>query len=122
MQDFEVTVKKTFYDIDDVDQSIEYYGGMPVILDPLVMRDAYQADYVDQAYQIVFATGGNGLYPDHIGKGVFFMEADGQSNKWDRYSVLGVPTKETMKHYLANFGDYVKAPRIKEVFEAYANS
>lgn len=122
--ELELKVKRTemFYDRDDVDTSIEDYGCKPLILDPKVMEECYKPDYVHREFQIVWCTGGNGCDPAHIGKGIFFLEADGQSNKWDRYSVLGVPKPEVLKEYMETYKDTITSDRVKCCFEGYLNS
>lgn len=111
---------KLYFDRTDCRDDVLDFASYPILLKPSVMEEVYKADFHDGKYQMVLCVGGNGSYHDHMGTGVFFMETDGQRNKWNRASVLGVPTQKAMETFLAMFGDSITSPDVKEIFEAYA--
>ena len=117
-----VTVKEVkFYDSSDVDKSILDWAGYPILLSPRVMKEEYRTEFQNDAYQMVYCTGGNGSYHDHMGTGVFFSEVDMEmsSVKWDRGSVLGVPTRDAMAHWMFEHSEMIKNPTIKRVFTEF---
>ena len=118
--EIEIVTKKEvkFYDHSDVDESIIDWIGYPILLSPKVMKEEYFYEFQNDAYQMVYCEGGNGAYHDHMGTGVFFSEVDMEmsSVKWDRASVLGVPTRDAMDQWMSEHSEMIKNPTIKKIF------
>lgn len=117
-----VTIKEVkFYDSEDVDKSILDWAGYPILLSPKVMKEEYRTEFQNDAYQMVYCIGGNGSYHDHMGTGVFFSEVDIEmgSVKWNRGSVLGVPTRDAMAQWMSEHAEMIKSPTIKRVFTEF---
>ena len=116
-----ITKEVKFYDNTDVDESILDWVGYPILLSPRVMKDEYRSGFQNDAYQMVYCLGGNGAYHNHMGTGVFFSEVDMEmsSVKWDRDSVLGVPTRDAMAQWMSEHSEMVKNPTIKEIFTEF---
>lgn len=122
-EEIEIVIKKEvkFYGSVDVDESILDWAGYPILLSPRVMKEEYRTDFQNDAYQMVYCSGGNGSYHDHMGTGVFFSEVDMEmsSVKWDRNSVLGVPTREAMAQWMSEHSEMIKNPTIKKIFTEF---
>ena len=117
-----VTIKEVkFYDSEDVDKSIRDWAGYPILLSPRAMKEKYRTEFQNDAYQMVYCTGGEGSYHDHMGTKVFFREVDMEvgSVKGNRGSTLGVPTRDAMAHWMFEHSEMIKNPTIKRVFTEF---
>ena len=83
--------------INDCTGDIHYENAEYLLLDASILEKEFQ----DFKWQLIKPTGGNGLYPDHIGTGVFFKwvadENDGM--KVTRSEIIGIPKPEIVEQW-----------------------
>ena len=80
-----------------------YENAEYLLLDVSILKEEYR----NFKYQLIRPTGGNGLYPDHIGTGVFFKwVADPDDGmKVTRGEIIGIPKPEIVEMWKKLYSD-----------------